>query len=309
LKTKELFLISSRKFTILAVSIGLLLSVTAIPSRAQVAEPPSSSDEAVSKPADATSAPTPLIVEQPAASDAELPAPSSSFPAPAPPPPPASDLHFSISPYLWFPGVHGSVGAHDTDISVHASAGDLLSHFRFGLMGTAELDYKRFVIPLDFVWVRLGDDKAIPDINDVANLKAQEFILTPKVGYRVIDNKMIKVDGLAGFRYWHYGQSVSFTSGTASFSTSQNWVDPLVGARFLVNLSPKVVVTVAGDVGGWGAGSQLDYQIVGLLGYRLKPAVILQAGYRYLYIDYRDNARYIQLTNSGVVFGATIYLK
>jgi hypothetical protein len=302
-------LISSRKFTMLATSLGLLLVVSAVPSRAQVTPPPSSSDEAMTKPADATSTPVPLLVEQPATSEAELAAPSPSAAAPAPAAAPASDLHFSISPYLWFPGVHGSVGADDTAISVHASAADLLSHFRFGLMGTAELDYKRFVIPLDFVWVRLGDDKAIPDINDVANLKAQEFILTPKVGYRLIDNKMIKVDGLAGFRYWHYGQSVSFTSGNNNFSSSQNWVDPLIGARFLVNLSPKVVVTVAGDVGGWGAGSQLDYQIVGLLGYRLKPAVILQAGYRYLYIDYRNNDRFIQLTNSGVVFGATIYLK
>ena len=264
-------MISSQKFTMLAMSLGLLLLASAATSRAQIAEPPSSSDATLTKPADVTSAPVPSLVDQPAASDAELPAPSSSVPAPAPAAAPASDLHFSVSPYLWFPGVHGSVGANDTAISIHASAGDLLSHFRFGLMGLADLSYKRIVVPVDFVWVRLGDDKAIPDINDVANLKGQEFILTPKIGYRVIDSKMIKVDGLAGFRYWHYGQSVSFTSGTANFSSSQNWVDPLVGARFIVNLSPKVVVSIAGDVGGWGAGSQLDYQVGGLLGYRLKP--------------------------------------
>lgn len=302
-------MISTQKFTMLAISLGLLLLGSTIPSRAQVALPPISRDAAVTKTPDAASSAVPLIADQPAAADAELPAPSSSAPAPAPAAAPASDLHFSVSPYLWFPGVHGSVGANEESVAIHASAGDLLSHFRFGLMGVAELSYKRIVIPVDFMWVRLGDDKAIPDINDVANFKAQEFILTPKIGYRVIDNKMIKVDGLAGFRYWHFGQSVSFTSSDNNFSTSQNWVDPLVGARFLVNLSPKVVVTIAGDVGGWGAGSQLDYQIVGLLGYRLKPALILQAGYRYLYVDYRNNDRFIQLTNSGVMFGATIYLK
>ena len=300
-------MISIQKLTMLAISLGLLLLTSAGASRAQVTLPSGSVDAAVTTTSDAAPA-VPLTADQPATPDAELAAPSASS-APVPAAAPASDFHFSISPYLWFPGVHGSVGAHDTAISIHASAGDLLSHFRFGLMGLADMSYKRIVIPVDFVWVRLGDDKAIPDTNDVANLKGQEFILTPKIGYRLIDNKMIKVDGLAGFRYWHYGQQVSFTSGTDNFSSSQNWVDPLVGARFLVNLSPKVVVSIAGDVGGWGAGSQLDYQIGGLLGYRLKPGLILQAGYRYLYVDYRDNARFIQLTNSGAVIGATIYLK
>src|SRR6185437_8152025 len=37
--------------------------------------------------------------------------------------------------YLWFPGVHGIAGADGHDVGFRASPGDLLSHFRFGLMG------------------------------------------------------------------------------------------------------------------------------------------------------------------------------
>jgi hypothetical protein len=55
-------------------------------------------------------------------------------------------------------------------------------------------------------------------------------------------------------------------------------VDPLVGGRIEGALSSKTVVTLAGDVGGWGT-SQIDYQIVGLLGYKLKPGWTLQGGY------------------------------
>src|SRR5215469_7990933 len=43
-----------------------------------------------------------------------------------------------LSPYLWFAGTHGTVGVLGRDASVHASAGDLLSHFNFGLMGASE---------------------------------------------------------------------------------------------------------------------------------------------------------------------------
>jgi hypothetical protein len=62
-------------------------------------------------------------------------------------------------------------------------------------------------------------------------------------------------------------------------------VDPLVGGRIQMALSPKVVINVLGDVGGWETGSQLEYQVAGLLGYRIKPALTFQAGYRYLNVD------------------------
>jgi hypothetical protein len=127
------------------------------------------------------------------------------------------------------------------------------------------------VLPLDLIWLRLGDDRALPlsPTGTVANIKLDTFILTPKVGYRVIDIRMVKIDALAGFRYWHVGQNLRFTTNSLNFSGSQNWVDPLVGGRILGNLSPKVEIAIGGDVGGWGTGSQLEYSVGGFLGYRI----------------------------------------
>jgi hypothetical protein len=71
----------------------------------------------------------------------------------------------------------------------------------------------------------------------------------------------------------------------------------------------QVVVVIAGDVGGWGTGSQLDYQVAGIIGYSIKPNVTLQAGYRYLYVNYRSGGSVIQPTTAGVFFGATFNLK
>lgn len=181
-------------------------------------------------------------------------------------------------------------------------------------MGVLEARYKRLLLPLDIMWIRLGDNKALPFPNlmvNTAKLKASEFILTPKIGYRVIDQEKIKIDALVGFRYWHFGENLKFVPSNfnLNFSSSQNWVDPVVGGRITGNLSPKVVAVIAGDVGGWGTGSQLDYQVAGILGYRIKPNVTLQAGYRYLYVNYRSGGTIIQPTTSGVLFGATFNLK
>jgi hypothetical protein len=180
-------------------------------------------------------------------------------------------------------------------------------------MGLVEADHKRIVLPLDIIWARLGDNQALPFPNlpaTTAEFKASEFILTPKVGYRLLDQKKIKIDALTGFRYWHLGQNLQFSPSRLglNFSGSQNWVDPLVGGRILGDLTPKASVAIGGDVGGWGTGSQLDYQFFGILGYKIKPALTLQAGWRYMYVNYRSTTVF-DVAMSGVVLGVSINLK
>jgi hypothetical protein len=227
------------------------------------------------------------------------------------------DWQISASPYLWLPGIHGTVGAFDRDADVSISPTELLSHFRFGLMGIVDARWKRLVLPLDVIWSRLGDDKALPGVllgATSADVKASMFILTPKVGVRLIDEPKIKGDFMAGFRYWHLGQTLKFNPSVLNlnFSTSQSWVDPVVGGRIESPLSPKFSVTVFGDVGGWGTGSQSEYQVGGVLGYKLKETVTLQAGYRYLDVNYRGGGVRRPVFDahlSGVVIGATFNLK
>ena len=302
----------AKKFTVSVIFVGTLLVANAWPCRAQ-ATLPQRNTAAVNddEPVSSSAVPDAALTAQPPAPNAD---PAATAPSPAAAATASeSDWHFAISPYLWFPGVHGSVGdPNGGQIGFKASPGDLLSHFRFGLMGVVEPRYKRIVMPLDIMWIRLGDDRALPNSpgQGVANLKMQEFILTQKLGYRVIDSERIKIDGLAGFRFWHFGEQASFTTNTLNFSGAQNWVDPVVGGRIIGILTPKIEVNIGGDVGGWGAGSQIDYQIFGVLGYRIKPALALQVGYRYLYFDYRKSSGvFFDNATSGVLGGVTITLK
>jgi hypothetical protein len=229
--------------------------------------------------------------------------------------PSPDDWYEVVNIYLWFPGMHGTVGAGGKLTSVHASATDLLSNFRFGLMGEVDFHHKRFIAPVDLMWVRLGDDTALP-VNELgatsADAKMGELIFTPKIGYQLIHREMFEVDALTGFRYWHLSQDVQFNpSGLGlNFSASQNWVDPLVGGRIVTALSPKMNVTIAGDVGGWNVGSQLDYQIAGILGYKIKPSWTLLAGYRYLDVNFRGGQGAVfDVAMSGILFGVSINFK
>jgi hypothetical protein len=266
---------------------------------------------AICQPASAQEqAPTADVLEQ----TTSAPPPQISAPPP-PPDDPENGWHFSVTPYLWFAGAHGSIGALNHDISFHASPSDLLSHFDIGLMGGAEASYKHFVLSGDILWIRLSDDKALafPGLGTTtfANVHATQFLWTSKIGYRLVNREKFKIDATTGIRYWHLGSKLGFNPSTLglNFNGSQNWVDPLVGGQIQTALGRKAELTVLGDVGGWGVGSQLDYQIVGLLGFKIHRAVTLQLGYRYLDVNYRNNGFLYDAATSGAVIGFTFHLK
>lgn len=222
-----------------------------------------------------------------------------------------------MSPYLWFAGAHGTVGALGRDASMHASAGDLLSHFDFGLMGAGEAQYHRFVLNGDMLWTRLSDSRAVPfpGLGAVsADVRVGQFVWTSKFGYRLIDSDHFKVDANAGVRYWHLGQRLSFNPSVPGndFNFSQNWADVLVGGRIQlpVGTGEKAVVNLVGDVGGWDATAKLDYQFAALLGYKICPKGTLQAGYRYLFVDYRpSNLSVYNAVTAGPLLGFTYSFK
>jgi hypothetical protein len=234
-------------------------------------------------------------------------------PAPAPTPEDPG-WHFSVTPYLWFAGARGTVGALGRDIGFHASAGDLLSHFDIGLMGEAEARYDRVVINGDLMWIRVSDSKALPftGLGAVsADVRIGELVWTSKLGYRVINSPKFKFDANAGIRYWHLGQKLSFnpTILGINFNGSQSWVDVVVGGRVQIPVSKKAAIDLAGDVGGWDATAKLDYQFATLLAFKLCPKWSAVMGYRYLFIDYRRNNAVFNTITSGGILGLTYTFK
>ena len=253
--------------------------------------------------------------DQPAAASASQTGPvgaSATTPAAAP-----DHLHADLLFYLWLAGAHGAIEEGGQTIDFRATPSELLKHFRFGLMGTVQLQRGRFVFINDLMWIglRATNQRTLPLPGEPelsGEAKAREFILTPLAGYRLLDHERIKVDALMlGFRYWHVGSDLQFSlpSFTGSFSKSWNWVDPLMGARILFPLSSKVLVTIAGDAGNWG-GARLDYEIVGAIGYDLSRKFTLNAGYRYLYVDYRPEIGSLyQIAMTGGLIGFNYHFK
>jgi hypothetical protein len=62
--------------------------------------------------------------------------------------------HVGFTPYIWFAGIHGTVGALNHDASVHATFGDIFNYLNIGLMGVVEPRYDRIVMPVDYPTIR-----------------------------------------------------------------------------------------------------------------------------------------------------------
>ena len=213
-----------------------------------------------------------------------------------------------ISIYGWFPGVHGTTGVLGHNASVHESFSDVF-HVLKGIIPIAvEADKGRFVMPIDYLWMKLGIDNGIP-INDFGqtsiNTHLTESIFTPKLGYRVVDGEHLKVDVLGGIRYWYIGLNNTLEPSGVGNSRSASWVDGLGGARFILPMGEKAAVTISGDAGAGGAN--LDYQVLGLLNYNFTPKWGMAVGWRYLDVDYRpSNKQFVfDMITNGPVAGIT----
>ncbi len=221
-----------------------------------------------------------------------------------------SKWHLYGTGYIWFPGIHGTIGVRGFETGVHVSAVDLVSNFRFGIMGAVTPSYNRWSLPVDYFFVRLKDDKAISFAPAYSvQAKITESIITPKVNYLMLNKPRIKVYGTGGPRIWHEGTTLSLVPTVQARNPYQsvNWVDFVLGGRFDAPLTSKASIVVLGDAGEGGA--TLDYQIAGYVNYQAKPKLTLQLGWRELTVHYGNDGNLFNGTMQGIIFGATYKFK
>ena len=73
-----------------------------------------------------------------------------------------------------------------------------------------------------------------------------------------------------------------------SESGSEWCIDPLIGLRGQINITRWLFLAIQGDVGGFGAGSQIAWQASGTVGINLTRNIFVETGYRYFYMDYEN---------------------
>ena len=246
----------------------------------------------------------------------QRPAPDQVAPDPEP-------WRFGITSYGWAINIAGSLTARGQTVDVNASFIDLVqkSDSLLAWMSYFEADKGRVGFYGDLVWTRLGFSRStaayrnpLPglQLSATANAALVTDLVIAEIGglYEVhrwpgSDGSFTAVDALLGFRYWNSTASVSVDAlATANYaplglgasrqfgvslSNTMQWVDPLVGLRLRHQFTPHQNIMVRGDIGGFGLGSQLTWQALGVYSYewqadRVRIAAVV--GYRAIGVNY-----------------------
>jgi hypothetical protein len=204
--------------------------------------------------------------------------------------------HVTVTPYAWAAGLYGDVTIRGLNAELDASFLDLLDETDtlVGLAGRLEVTRGRLGVFGDFFYVKTEvEDAGATGLDVTTRMWFIEF----GGQYRLLDTRDDRVPGITfdiygGGRYSFLELDLD-TAGVPSSNQSKNWIDPIVGGRFGIHFSPRVFLLFAGDVGGFGVGSDFAWSVTGLFGYKWQAGTVewaILAGYKALSQDYTSGS-------------------
>jgi hypothetical protein len=223
-----------------------------------------------------------------------------------------SEAHWVIAPYLWMYGMDGSVSLGGTTADFDVGFDEILENLDFALQGHVEYWNGPRGFFFDGQYGELSAEGSAGPIdleveNSITLIEAGFITQLHEREVGADGGRHVRFDGFVGARYYDLDLEVDFAPpALATADGEKDWVDLIVGARGVWDLTRQLALTVRGDIGGFGieGSSDLAWQTEALLGWRLSPVTTLAAGYRLLDIDYDRGDFAFDTAITGPVIGA-----
>jgi hypothetical protein len=204
---------------------------------------------------------------------------------------------FVVAPYALLPNISGdaSVGRVD-NVDVDVSTGDILDSLDLGAMLQLEARHaSNLGAMINYAFMDLGEDADGP--LGFTRVQADIFqgILEGFGTYRFVFEKST-LDTYAGVRWWDINLDVDADTpiGSRGYNRDEDWVDPVLGARWLPRLGAKWRLLLQGDVGGFGAASQFSWCAQAGVLWDLSEMTSITLLYKALGVDYQSGERHTQ---------------
>jgi hypothetical protein len=221
----------------------------------------------------------------------------------------------NFTTYSWLPWLTGDLAVANRTLDVELNPSDVISALDWSTipvwMSYTELRNGPLMFFNDIVYSSLegsGGFQGTGPLDVGVGVEVDYMQLTVEVGagYQLWSQGSsgsagyMALDVLAGARYWRQETDVSVQVAgplggfDVSRSGSVDWTDPFVGARVRQTLAPGHDLTVRGDIGGFGAGSDFSWQAIASYDWRLRTydgyTMDAYIGYRALSVDYSQGS-------------------
>jgi len=190
-----------------------------------------------------------------------------------------SDWSFVVAPYAWLAGTGGTVTTNGVDQDFDLSSEDILDITTGGFQIYTQARHKRFFVAFDGTWARLGDGEEL--LGGRIDFTVDQTIAEIQIGYRLVGPDFaatgvdtaafsrwaVQFDAYLGVRYWRTDLTLNVDLPglpplvppvQLAGSGTDDWYEPLIGARYRLGLTPTVGISVFGNVGGFGVGDAAD---------------------------------------------------
>ena len=192
----------------------------------------------------------------------------------------------TVAPYLMGAAMSGTVAVAGQELDVDMSASDIFSNLQFGAMGLVVARKGNWGAGGDAIWMSLGANGTAPGplgVTGSADMSQGAFAF---YGLR----------RLAPYADLFFGGRVNYLSSNLrinaplqvrSVDGSKTWFDPMVGLQLRTpDTGKRWHAQVYTEIGGFGVGSDLAWQVFPTIGVNLSKAASIEFGYRWLDIDY-----------------------
>jgi hypothetical protein len=217
---------------------------------------------------------------------------------------------FTAAPYLWVTGLSGTVGVGETTADVDMSFSDIVQNLDIGVMGVFEGRQGKLGVFTDLSYVSLSVEADPPRRGFFTNgldAGVDSLMWTALGEYRIVDTPDGSVDALAGFRLFSVRNTLEIDGNRIlddrSGELTQTWVDPMIGVKGRVDLSPEFYATGWAMIGGFGVSSDFTYDLLAGVGYSFDESISAVIGYRVSGVDYSSDDFTYDTVQQGPVVG------
>lgn len=184
--------------------------------------------------------------------------------------------------------IDGEAQIGPVGVSVDLSMSDVLDTLKFGAMAKYRIENGTYSYVIDATYMNLGSRASGPQGQVGARLNTDQLTVMGTIGRRVSP----RLEALFSLAYFDLSADlrVGALGQTVSASRDADWVDPLVGLHYQSQLDDKWSLSLRGDVGGFGVGSDLTLHGWATLVRQNTESFSWYLGYRYISYDYETGS-------------------
>jgi hypothetical protein len=215
----------------------------------------------------------------------------------------SKNWEFSLAPlYLWAASIDGDQTVKGKDVDLDVSFSDIFDNLDGALTFHFEgIHRQRWGFLTDLNYIVLGMDDGPVDIDFTE-------IMFELAGFYRITKGAHAIDGLGGLRYTSMDVELDLPGPLPDLDERKDWVDPFIGLRWQWNFAEKWGTKLRSDIGGFGIGSDLTWNLAGLVDFKPWEHVGLFGGYRVLYQDYSSGSGDHKFAYDATMYGPVLGL-